>query len=118
MRFVSCPAISAGDATQTSLTSAVIDASNLLAMSAMVVSTVAAVTGVVAIQVSNDDVINYTPTNWATVPTASASFALTGNYLIPKFDSCYRWARVVYTKTAASTGTLPLVSVNFEGMGF
>lgn len=80
-------------------------------------------TGNLNIQVSNDigPPVNATtglpvPTNWSTVATiGTIAIAGAGVYLIPKFDTSYKWIRASFVHTNAASGT---ISVNLHTFGF
>lgn len=71
-------------------------------------------TGTVKIQVSNDP-ITAVPTNWTDLSGATVNVTAASKVIIPKYDSCYNWTKIVYTKNNGDTGTL---SVNFKSIGY
>jgi hypothetical protein len=99
----------------------VIDARQVVAMSAQAVMTGAA-TGTLNIQASND--VNPAvgsngapaPTNWSTIATVGTIALAAGTVtLLPKFDVAYQWIRANYVKNNGSAGT---VTVNINTKGF
>lgn len=67
------------------------------------------------IQASNDvgnPQLNFTPTNWFDVPSATVTLSGSGVVAIPKTDIAYTWIRVV--RTGGGTGT---ADVTIFGMG-
>lgn len=103
-------------------TSAAFDGSHLVAMSAIATFSVADAAGTVKIQVSNafDNIGNlasFVPpaASWVDLPSASVVVAAGATSLIPMpLNVCYRWFRVVWTRTAG-TGTIT-VSVNAQSI--
>lgn len=98
----------------------VIDASNLIQMSAQAVVTGTS-TGNLNIQFSNDiapavDANGVpAPTNWSNIATVgTVAIAGAGIYSIPKLDICYRWVRTQFVHTNAAAGT---ISVNTNTLG-
>lgn len=86
-----------------------IRATNLFAGSAVAIST-GTVVGVLKVQASNDSdaLLDGTgaPVNWVDVANLTVNVTTGGGvFLIPKFDVCYEWIRVVYTHTSG-TGTI------------
>jgi hypothetical protein len=65
-------------------------------------------------QCSNDNpnVLGLSPsaTNWSDIPNATISVAGAGTYLIPKFDICYDFLRLVYTSTATGVQTALMIA--------
>jgi hypothetical protein len=108
MRELLYPAIVNGDATGT-VESLPIVAQNLFALSAQAVSTGDA-TGAVKFQASNDQ---SNPTNWSDI-SQTVNFTAASVVIIPKFDCCYNFVRVVSTNTSGTTGT---ISVNVKALG-
>lgn len=43
--------------------------------------------------------------NWVDIASATASVTAATGFIIPKFDVCYEWIRVVFT-ASGGTGTL------------
>jgi len=75
-----------------------IDARNLFAVSAQLVSIASGATGTYEIQASDDYVdLGQTPQNWSTI--ASGSISGSGDILIPKTDLSYQNIRLEYTNT-------------------
>lgn len=82
-------------------------------MSAQCISTDAS-TGSVKFQVSNDSTSQPSlVTNWSDI-SQSATISAASVALIEKFDSCYQWARIVYSKNNGSAGT---ITVNVKALG-
>lgn len=112
-----------GDATLTSLTSQVFDTLSATKFSTQTTTLGTTITGTVQIQVSNDpvstsaQVVNWSSPSGAGVYTVAvigataAGASLTTS--IPDF--CWRWARVVYTKTTSAAGALISISVKTDG---
>ena len=118
MRFLPYKALAAIDAVVASSASPPIDANQLLYVSVQIVASGAPV-GVAKLQCSNDfstDKINSTQqvvTNWSDIPSATVAVSAAGVFLVPKTDLCYRWIRVVYTKTSG-TGA---ITANVNALG-
>lgn len=109
MRYQNVVALNAIDAsTVGAQNSSQIDARLLFNMSVQVIAAGAPV-GVVKVQVSNDEGSSipqpFSPTNWVDLPSATIAVATAGQLLIPKFDLCYNYVRIVYTKTSG-TGSI------------
>jgi hypothetical protein len=102
------------NAVTASTNSAAIVATNVLYVSVQAVAT-STIAGTVKIQFSNDIVNEQIgPTNWIDIPSATVSLTGTaGAFGIAKIDSCYKWLRIVFTKSGG-TGT---VSVNVNTIG-
>lgn len=104
MRFLRDTVINGGDASG-NLTSAAIDANQLLSISVQSVSTGTAA-GTLKLQFSNDAPSNISaPTNWTDIPSATVSVTAASTVGIAKTELCYRFVRVVYTFTSG-TGTI------------
>lgn len=77
--------------------------------------------GTVKIQASNDPCADgmapssFSPTHWSDVPNATVTVTAgsAGTHIIAKFDTSYRWLRVVVTQTTPGDG---LVTVNMFGV--
>jgi hypothetical protein len=69
--------------------------------------------GVLKLQASNDPPSFQAAQNWSDISGASVNITGVGVFLIPKTEVCYRWIKVVYTKSGGA-GTL---TVNLEGWG-
>lgn len=107
---------SAADASVDQTSSAIL-ANYLVAVSAQAIQTGAA-TGALKFQASNDPAIiagGAQPTNWTDVASQTVTIGAAGTFLIPKFDICYNWIRLVYTKNNGSAGT---VTVQINALGF
>lgn len=102
------------DASIASSTSNPIPAANILYVSAQVVATGAPV-GVLKFQASNDlsSPLGVAPTNWTDIASQTVSVGAAGTFLIPTFNACYQYLRVVYTKTSG-TGS---ISCNVKTIG-
>lgn len=114
MRFDNYQAMNALDAS-TNETSGPIEAAFMLYASAQAITTSTAV-GVLKFQASND---NSSPMNgdrvshWSDI-SQSVAISGAGTYLIPKFDSCYQYLRLVYTSTSGAGA----ITVNAKLTGF
>lgn len=122
MRYLSDAAINNGDATQASLTSATIDASSMMAISlqAVAVAPNTTITGTIQLQYSNDateqasNVVNWTnfPSGGSITVSAAGATGLTAGFL----EICYRWIRVVYTKSTSSAGATISAQIKTNGI--
>jgi hypothetical protein len=95
--------------------SAIIDASQVYAISAQIVVTGTAA-GTVNIQYSNDFVGNMAvpqPVNFSVVPSTTLAVSGAGVYSIPRVELCYRWLKIVYV-ASSGTGT---ITVNSNTLG-
>jgi hypothetical protein len=112
-----------GDATQTSLTSNIFDTLSVTTFSTQTTTLGGTITGSVQVQVSNDPVSSFAQVvNWSS-PTGAGTYtvAVTGatgagaslTTSIPDF--CWRWARIVYTKSTSAAGALITVAVKTDG---
>jgi hypothetical protein len=112
MRFVRDAVITTQSAAG-NLTSIVVDANQLLSISAQAIAT-GTIAGTLKMQVSNDLVTTPAtpPTNWTDVSGVSVAISGAGTALIPKTDLTYRWIRFVYTATSG-TGNL---TVNIDAL--
>jgi hypothetical protein len=102
MKFVRDNTIELADATATTNGPA-IDANQLISMSVQAIKAADA-EGTVKLQASNDEGppsgAGAPPSNWTDIASATVTLtASPGTFLIPKTDLCYRWVRVVYTRT-------------------
>lgn len=119
MRQLNLPVISAADASANQ-NSSVIDAYNLFRASALATFSSATLNGTVVLQGSNDIstannlAVDQTPTNWVTIPNTSQTVTSGAAVLIPSTEICYRWIRVVWTKSSG-TGT---ITVNLTALGY
>ena len=89
----------------TDINSAAIDLSQAYKMSVqIVVGGSGSITGTMQLQVSNDPWDNgyqsFVPTNWTNLGSAVNIAAAPANYLISQIDVSYRWARLVYDRSA------------------
>lgn len=85
--------------------SAVIEADQLFATSAIAVVSGTSPVGVLTLEASND-VINYPtvqPSNYVTIATVALSAV--GNFAIPKTEICYKYIRYTFTKTSGTITT-------------
>ena len=117
MRQLPFPALAAiNAATAGAQASVAIPTQNIFNMSVQIVATGAPV-GVAKIQVSNDEAISipnqFVPTNWNDLSGVTVNVTAAGAFLIPKFDVCYNYVRIVYTKTSG-TGS---ITANVKGLG-
>lgn len=103
MRQYEYPLFAAADLSQATLTSQTVDLTNMIGFSIQSVTTGNGI-GTLAIQGSNDNVINETfssgVTNWTTIVTAAV--AAPGTIMMNVSDVYYRWTRLVYTRTSGS----------------
>lgn len=95
-----------------------LDSQQLYGASFIVSFTDAAAAGTLKIQASNDptaDPNNFVPTHWIDVPSASVVVAAgaTSNVPMPA-QFCFRWLRVVWTRTAGAGK----FTVNMYAQGF
>lgn len=98
-----------------------IDASQVLAASAQVVTTGTS-TGNLKFQFSNDTPAQCTtdskgklqPTNWTDIASQTVAVAGSGVVAILKFDCCYQFLRTFFVHTNAAAGTIT-VEVNTKG---
>jgi hypothetical protein len=96
------------------VTSPIIPAVQLFSCSVQIAATGAA-GGTLVLQASNDEstsLIDFPPTNWSAIPSASVTVTGAGAFLIPKTDLCYQFVRVVYTNSGSGT-----ISVVFKALG-
>lgn len=97
--------------TAANVSSAAISAENLFQISAQIAAVGAGAAGTMKLQASNDVnenfVVQFVPTNWSDIPSATIAVTAPGAFLIPKTEICYQWVRVVYTNTG--TGTISVV---------
>lgn len=102
-----------------------IDANQLISGSFHAVFGDATAVGTVKIQASNDvapiqytgsnGVGPFTPSNWADIPSASASVTGGASVIISLAQMNYRWVRAVYTHTAGGSSTV-IVNMNALSM--
>jgi hypothetical protein len=105
MRYITDLTFNAIDASA-SANGPTIDASQLLQVSAQIIAT-GSPTGTIKFQASNDfgnSMASTTPTNWTDIATQTITLTTAGSFLIPKFEICYQWIRIVYT--SGGTGTI------------
>lgn len=117
MRQLPFPALTAiNAATAGDQASVGIPTQNMFSMSVQIVATGSPV-GVAKVQVSNDEAVSVpnqiVPTNWNDLSGATVNVTSNGSFLIPKFDVCYNYVRIVYTKTSG-TGA---ITANVKGLG-
>jgi hypothetical protein len=99
--------------------SVALDTSQIYAISVVTTFTDAASAGTLKIQGSNDvpaDQVappSFVPTNWADIPSATASVTAGGTQPMEKFSLCYRWIRVTWTRSAGA-GTFT-ARINTQG---
>src|ERR1051326_4982637 len=109
MRFLNDPLFNA--TSQTSKNSDALDSSQMEAASVQVYFSDAAAAGTLKVQVSNDHwgagnlPEPFTPTHWNDLSGASVTVAAGATSLIPRFDVCYQWIRLVWTSTGGA-GTM------------
>ena len=102
-----------------------IDANQLISGSFQAVFGDATANGTLKIQASNDvapiqytspnGVGVFTPSNWADIPSATASVTLGGSVIVTLAQMNYRWVRAVYTRTSGGSSTV-VVSMNALSM--
>lgn len=115
MRKVNVNIISAPS--NASITSGKIDANQLVSVSFLANFTNGDEAGTVKIQGSNDmNVDQYqpgtdTPINWCDIPTQSAAITAGASALLTINQCCYRWLRVVYTRTSGGAAN-KVINVN------
>lgn len=119
MRFLNEVVVSAGDATGT-VNSSTVDASQMINVSAQIISTDGANAGTLKMQVSNDHIASgnlpgqFTVTNWIDLSGATATVAAGGAKMITTQTLCYQWIRFVWTPSAgAGTITVTIKTVNY-----
>ena len=116
MRYMCETILDAVDAADASHTSAGIDANQMEALSVGVVASGSPV-GVVKVQASNlpiHVVPGASDSSWVDLASATVAVSAAGAFLIPITYICYRWVRVVYTKTSgtgAITAHIKTISV-------
>lgn len=116
MRFANTQILSALDASANQ-TSAAMDASYMVAASVQVVATGITAAGTLKVQASNDlPLPGNTPTNWFDVTSETVTIAAPGVAAIPKFDVCYQWLRLVWTKSGSSNDGL--ITSEIKTIGF
>lgn len=114
MRFLPFSPISSAVASATS-TSAAIDMSQIIKMSAQVVVGSGTATGSMQLQVSNDHTtganlfMNQVFTNWSNLGSPVA-ITTSGATLVAQQDMCYKALRAVYTDTFANISTITAVA--------
>jgi hypothetical protein len=111
MRFLQNTVLNAG-VLGTSFTSAAIDASYLITISAIATISNTSTNGVVKFQASNDSAIS-APVNWVDIPSATVTLTSAGSYIIPKTDLSYQWIRIVYTNGGGSG----VITINYKALG-
>ena len=101
-------AISAADASVNQVSAAIVLDQMLYA--SIVVLMTGASTGTLKVQVSNDlmpqPASSPVPTNWVDLAGISVVMTANSTFIIPKFDVCYGYMRLVYTKNNGSAGTI------------
>lgn len=60
-------------------------------------------TGTLKFQASNESVKTGTPTIWKDIPSQTVSVNADGVFIIPKFDVCYEWLKLVFVASADGT---------------
>lgn len=105
----------------TNQTSAKIDANQIYAISVHAVQGDSTAAGSVKFQASNDPTnsnnlaVDFTPTNWVDVPSATATVTAGSAALVTISQNAYRWLRVVWTETTPGTTTITL-NINSIGV--
>ena len=99
------------------ITSAKIDANQIVSISAVCVQSDTDMAGSVKFQASNDPTLasnlaaDFTPTNWVDVPSATATITAGAPAIITIAQNSYRWLRVVVTVGTPGSSTCT-VNVN------
>lgn len=97
-----------------SQTSKFVDTNQLIAVSFLGYFGDTSAAGTLKIQASNDpnpsgylaSIDGFAPTNWADIPSATATVTAGASVLITLPQIVYRWLRVVYTSSGAGTTTI------------
>lgn len=110
MRNVNCIALSAVDtASQNGIQ---IDANQLVSVSFHAYFGDASANGTLKLQASNDifndryQASNFTVAHWVDIPNATASITSGSSGVITIPQACYRWMRVVYTRSSGGSTTI------------
>lgn len=112
MRNVNCVVLSANDTA--SHNGAAVDSNQLVSASFQAIFGDSSANGTVKIQASND-IYNarynypegtFTPTNWVDIPSATATVTSGASVIITITNMCYRWIRVVYTRSSGGSTTI------------
>jgi len=116
MRFANEALISGADASANQ-TSEAFDSSYVMAGSVQAVATGVTAAGTLKVQASNDMPLpGRAPTNWSDVTGLSVAVAAPGVVLIPKFDVCYQWLRLVFTQSGGANDGL--ITATIKSIGF
>lgn len=111
MRYANVTALNAISANSTTASDAE-DASYLMKVSAQVVSAGSSILGTAKLQSSNDkppageSPVQFTPTNWVDIPSASATITTAGAQMIAPVDVCFQYIRALFTDTGAGVQTV------------
>lgn len=110
MHFVNRSVLSGADTG--SLTGPAIDSNQLFIASFQAIFQDVSAAGTVKIQASNDEcndgyqASNFIPTNWSDIPSATSTVASGVAPLITVPNLCYRFIRVVYTRSSGGSTTM------------
>jgi len=106
VRFDGQKIINAGDLSQATVTSSIVNLSTVTGYSIACAYSGSSPTGTLKIQVSNDFTEDSTAiSNWYDLPSSSQSISANGNYVWAISDANYKWLKVLWTKTSG-TGTI------------
>lgn len=94
-----------------------IDASYLLACSIQAVVSSGSASGTLKLQMSNDQPLSGSPTNWSDITNATVSVSGAGVIAILITDLAYQWIRVVYSDGSSGTATSSM-TVHLAAKGF
>lgn len=105
MRYTLDKVIDNADATLATVQSDPISALSFTQVSIVAKAVTAGTTGVLKVQVSNDEAdFSRGPDNWVDLGV-SVNITGPGNFVIPTFNSSYAWIKLVYTKTTSNPGS-------------
>lgn len=117
MRYVNVNVLSAVDTS--SQNGIQIDSNQLISASFTAYFGDAGANGTLKVQASNDPMSygylaqDFTVTNWVDIPNATATVTSGGNVVITVAQCCYRWMRVVYTRSSGGSST---INVNMDAL--
>lgn len=103
-----CETIWSAQANDGSYNSSKIDGSQIFALSAIATYTDNTAAGTLKFQASNDQTnsgniaADFTPTNWVDVTNGSVSVTTGGTVQVQINPVCYRWYRLVWTRSAGA----------------
>lgn len=120
--------IANGFPSQTSSTSGVIWANDIVRISALVTVGSGSLSGTFQLQASNDQAVGafpnqFLPTNWVSLGSTSQVVASntvqgSGVFLIPAVEVSYEYLRVQYTSTSSGGSGAGLYSIRTKSLGF